>query len=171
MALTPNQQIIFNAVNAIGLLGLQNPTLATNLKNQFRNDKYKYTPRLQALISMAPAELQHPLYAYYSNPAAVKESISDAFSKTFGSVAQSLATAAGKAGQAPVQLAQGIAHVDQALTSLNPLAGLFQANIWLRVAEVGIGVLLLAVGIAKLTNAVPIASKIAGGVSKMPIPV
>lgn len=169
MALTKNQQIIFNADNAIGLLGLQNPTLVTNLKNQFRNDGYKYTPRLQALISMAPAELQHPLYAYYSNPAAVKESISDAFAKTFGGLANNLATAAGKVGQAPVDLAKGIAHVDQALSSLNPLAGLFQANIWLRVAEVGIGILLLAVGLAKLTDAVPAATKIASTVGKLPI--
>lgn len=48
-----------------------------------------------------------------------------------------------------------------ALTSLNPLAGLFQANIWERVAMVGIGVILIAVGVAQLTHAVPIATKIA----------
>lgn len=58
-----------------------------------------------------------------------------------------------------------------AVKSLNPLAGLFQAHIWLRVAEVGIGVLLVAVGVAKLTNAIPIATKVAGAVGKMPIPV
>lgn len=61
--------------------------------------------------------------------------------------------------------------VQSAVKSLNPLAGLFQANIWLRVAEVGIGVLLLAVGIAKLTNAIPAATKLAGAVGKLPIPV
>jgi hypothetical protein len=48
-----------------------------------------------------------------------------------------------------------------AVGSLNPLGGLFQSNLWLRVAEVVIGVLLLGVGIAKLTNAVPIATKLA----------
>lgn len=61
--------------------------------------------------------------------------------------------------------------VDAAVNGLNPLSGLFQANIWLRVAEVGIGILLLAVGIAKLTNALPAATKIAGAVGKLPIPV
>ena len=59
--------------------------------------------------------------------------------------------------------------IDKALTSLNPLAGLFQANIWLRVAEVGIGILLVAVGVAKLTNAIPAATKIAKTVGKLPI--
>ena len=46
----------------------------------------------------------------------------------------------------------------------NPLSGLsslFQANIWIRVAEVVLGLVLVAVGLAKMTNAVPIATKIA----------
>jgi hypothetical protein len=41
------------------------------------------------------------------------------------------------------------------------LSALANPNTWLRVAEVGLGVILLAVGIAKLTNAVPVATKIA----------
>ncbi len=40
--------------------------------------------------------------------------------------------------------------VGNALGSLNPLAGLFQANIWLRVAEVGLGIVLIVVGLVKL---------------------
>jgi Lysozyme like domain len=51
--------------------------------------------------------------------------------------------------------------VVNAAISANPLAGLFQANIWLRVAEVTLGLVLVAVGIAKLTNAVPAATKVA----------
>jgi hypothetical protein len=46
----------------------------------------------------------------------------------------------------------------------NPLSGLsaiFQANIWIRVAEVVLGLVLVAVGLAKMTNAVPVATKIA----------
>lgn len=46
----------------------------------------------------------------------------------------------------------------------NPLSGveaIFQANIWIRVAEVVLGLVLVAVGLAKLTNAVPAATKIA----------
>jgi hypothetical protein len=54
------------------------------------------------------------------------------------------------------------ATAGNALSSLSPIAGLFQGNLWLRVAEVGVGLLLIAVGVAKLTNAVPIATKIAG---------
>lgn len=37
-----------------------------------------------------------------------------------------------------------------ALNSANPLGGLFQANIWLRVAEVGLGIVLIVVGLVKL---------------------
>jgi hypothetical protein len=49
------------------------------------------------------------------------------------------------------------------------LAALVNPHTWLRVAEVGIGVLLLAVGVAKLTNVVPAATKIARTVGKLPI--
>ena len=45
--------------------------------------------------------------------------------------------------------------------SANPLAGLFQGALWLRVAEVALGLLLIAVGLARLTHAVPIATRIA----------
>lgn len=55
--------------------------------------------------------------------------------------------------------AKGLAGA--AINSLNPLAGLFQKNLWLRIAEVGLGLLLLTVGVAKLTNAIPLATKIA----------
>lgn len=53
---------------------------------------------------------------------------------------------------------------EKSLTSLNPLAGLFQANIWERVALVGLGIILIAVGVAQLTHAVPVATKIATAV-------
>ena len=45
--------------------------------------------------------------------------------------------------------------------STNPLAGLFQANIWMRVGEVVLGIVLIAVGVAQLTHAVPLATSIA----------
>jgi hypothetical protein len=66
----------------------------------------------------------------------------------------------GKVGEG-VGKAVGQGIIDAA-SNLNPIAGLFQAHIWLRVGEVVLGLLLLAVGVAKLTNAVPIATKIAG---------
>ena len=42
------------------------------------------------------------------------------------------------------------------------LSRLTSANTWLRVAEVLLGTLLIAVGIAKITNASELANKIAG---------
>jgi hypothetical protein len=50
------------------------------------------------------------------------------------------------------------------LTSLNPIAGLFQGNIWMRVGEVVLGIVLIAIGVAELTHAVPIATTIAKAV-------
>src|SRR5215469_16706286 len=51
----------------------------------------------------------------------------------------------------------------------NPVSGvdsflgkLGEASLWIRVGEVALGLILIAVGVAKLTNAVPIATKIAG---------
>jgi hypothetical protein len=38
------------------------------------------------------------------------------------------------------------------------------ANLWVRVGEVVLGLMLIAVGVAKLTHAVPVATKIAGTV-------
>lgn len=150
-------KIIFAGTQAWGLLALQNPDLANQLKTKFREDGYKYSAGLQALISKAPASLQHPLYAYYSNPAAVKQSISGAFSQAFGSIAQNLALAPAKAGQAIEGLAKGLAGIQVP----GFLAALTSKQLWLRVAEVVIGLLLLGVGVAKLTNAVPLATKLA----------
>ena len=42
------------------------------------------------------------------------------------------------------------------------LKPLFQANLWIRVGEVVLGLILIAVGVAKMTNAIPAATKIAG---------
>ena len=50
------------------------------------------------------------------------------------------------------------------LSSSNPLAALFQANIWIRVGQVALGLLLIAIGTAQLTHAVPIATTIAKAV-------
>jgi hypothetical protein len=43
----------------------------------------------------------------------------------------------------------------------NPFGAIFQAHIWVRVAEVALGLILIAVGLARLTDAVPAATKIA----------
>jgi hypothetical protein len=59
--------------------------------------------------------------------------------------------------QSPIQqLGSGISQLSGAV-----LAPLFQAHLWLRVVEVGLGLVLIAVGVAKLTNALPAATKIA----------
>lgn len=57
----------------------------------------------------------------------------------------------------PAGLAQSLGS-----TFLGPL---FQANLWERVGEVVLGLVLIAIGVARLTHAVPIATKIAGAVA------
>jgi hypothetical protein len=44
-----------------------------------------------------------------------------------------------------------------------------EASTWMRVAEVALGVILIAIGVAKLTRAVPIATEIAGTAAKAAI--
>ena len=68
---------------------------------------------------------------------------------------QDLGTAMG----APGRLAQASLAAIPATAS--PLAPLFQASLWLRVAEVVLGLVLIAVGVARLTSAVPVATQIA----------
>lgn len=150
-------KIIVAAQKAAASLKAQNPALLEKIKTKFRADGYQYNAGLQALISQAPAALQHPLYAYYSNRAAVAQSLSAAFGKVFSGIANDLAVAAGKAGQAPIALAKGLASIQIP----DFLAALTSKALWLRVAEVVLGLLLVAVGVAKLTNAVPIATKLA----------
>lgn len=69
-----------------------------------------------------------------------------------------------KAAQNPQPAPNPVDVAKRALRSANPLAGLFQANIWERVALVGLGIILIAVGVAQLTHAVPLATKIATAV-------
>lgn len=78
-------------------------------------------------------------------------------------LAAGLAAGATATGTAAGQAAKS-GFGSTALTSLNPLAGLFQPNLWLRVGEVMLGLILIAIGVAQLTHAVPIATKIAGAV-------
>lgn len=75
-----------------------------------------------------------------------------------------LRNAAGSAGPA----------LGNAVSIPNPLAAvgdflsrLTQANTWIRVGEVLLGIVLLAVGVARLTNAVPAATKIAKTAAKV----
>ena len=101
----------------------------------------------------------------FRDPEALFAIAYDLFGQIAGNVSPGITKGAAVTGQVGVGVAAATA---QALAS-NPIAGLFQGSIWLRVAEVALGLLLVAVGVAKLTNAIPAATKLAGAVSKMPI--
>lgn len=76
-------------------------------------------------------------------------------------------TSANTAGNSPGSAVGGATNL--AVNSLNPLAGLFQASIWIRVAEVAIGVVLLAIGVNALFKGKPLTlvTSAAGGVGKV----
>jgi len=50
---------------------------------------------------------------------------------------------------------------------INLINALTQASTWIRIAEVVLGLVLIAVGVAKLTNAVPIATKTAATAARI----
>lgn len=58
------------------------------------------------------------------------------------------------AGSSPTGLAQTTAQ--QAINSLNPLGGLFQPNLWMRVGEVAVGLILLAIGVNAMFKGKPL---------------
>lgn len=76
-----------------------------------------------------------------------------------GAIGSAVGGAATRVGNLPEgTLAATAAGLNVTYDVLKPL---FQANIWIRVGEVALGVILIAVGVARLTNAVPAATKIA----------
>lgn len=63
---------------------------------------------------------------------------------------------------------KGAGAVESALTAIPDfLSRLTSANLWERIGEVVLGLILVAVGVAHITHAVPIATKIAGKVAEV----
>lgn len=81
------------------------------------------------------------------------------------------AAIAGAASAGVTGAANAAAAIPAAVSSLSPLTGLAaigdffqrltQASLWERVGEVVLGLILIAVGVAHLTHAVPLATKVA----------
>lgn len=158
--------LLAGATHALDDLAVRNASLGDNAKKAFAElFSHGNAAPLQAFLARMPA-----IVGSQKDPAARA-----ALQKDTQALSAYAAAAKGKPGFGLLNNKGIVGTLEDsaknAVGSLNPLAGLFQANIWLRVAEVGIGILLVAVGIAKLTNAIPAATKIAGVVSKMPIPV
>lgn len=90
--------------------------------------------------------------------------VSSGFAKTIGGVVVGT-------GIATADIAKGtVAGIDQFASSPLGQLGAFlgslsQASTWLRVAEGVLGVVLIAIGVARMTSAVPIATKIARSVA------
>lgn len=84
--------------------------------------------------------------------------------------AQAWQTSANTAGNSPGSAIGGTASAIGNATGLTAIGDFFsrltQANTWLRAGEVVLGLVLIAVGIARITNAVPLATKIAGAAAE-----
>lgn len=74
------------------------------------------------------------------------------------------ATPTGSQSQGLSQAIPNVAGAAASGISQSILGPLFQANIWIRVGEVVLGLVILAVGLARITHAVPVATKIATAV-------
>lgn len=61
-------------------------------------------------------------------------------------------------GNSPASFASETGHQ---IASATGIGALFQASIWIRVGEVVLGLVLLAVGLARITHALPIATAVA----------
>lgn len=88
----------------------------------------------------------------------------------FATAAEAQADASSRTSSAipgPATPQAALKDAGSALSSLNPLAPIFQANLWLRVGEFIIGLLLVGVGLAKLTGA---ENFITSAAKKVPIP-
>lgn len=163
--LTPQElAVIAAAQDAVTDVSTHNPTLANQIKAEA--GKFAYTARMRMLIAQvrtfSPADA-NALTKLYSDPVLVKKYYKAVIDGVTQGIGNSLAAGAGAAGRVTQALGADVAH------SASPIAGFFQLNLWLRVAEVGLGLLLVAVGVAKLTNAVPAATKVAAAVSKVPV--
>jgi hypothetical protein len=98
---------------------------------------------------------------YFGNPGPA--SATNAFA-TFDAAHAFAASQSGSAASGDVT--GGVSSATKALGSLNPLAPLFQSNIWLRAGEFLIGIVLIGVGLAKITGTENFVSNV---VRKVPI--
>jgi hypothetical protein len=81
---------------------------------------------------------------------------------------QALAKTAAETMVGPKDAAAAVGGIKGAVTDTGDfLSRLTSAALWLRIAEVALGLILIAVGVAKLTNALPAATKVAKGAAKV----
>lgn len=149
------------ATSAMRALAKKSPALANRIVDDFVNAGFTYSAAVRNDVDQAyllnPA-IGSKLRAFFADPVAVQQEGRNVVAQ----IGQPVGSAAGNAADAAAALGQGVAKATGTALSSNPLAALFNAHIWIRVGEVALGLILIAVGVAKLTNAVPLATKIAG---------
>lgn len=147
------------AVAAMNHIAAINPTIVPIIKADYKG---VYTAKLRqdvAAVRLFSASDADALDAFYSDPQAASFLSGKAASAIKTGLTNAIKNSISGTGQATAQVATGTGLGLAAAT--NPIGALFQAHIWIRVGEVALGLILIAVGVAKLTNAVPIATKIA----------
>lgn len=126
-----------------------NPGLAESIVNALTGCGFRYCANLRAKVSMIPnAGIRSTMNTFFSSTKAIGylfEPLESDLIAAFGVTG----TAATTVGQAPQKTLEGVA-AGLSNTFTNPLFAIFQLNIWIRVAEVGLGVVLIAIGLAKL---------------------
>lgn len=148
------------ATTAMQKLAKTSPALANRIVDDFINAGFTYSASVRNDVDQA--YLLNPgigatLRAFFTDPVAVRQEGQNVIAQ----VGQPIGTAVDNTATATAAVGKGVAAATGAALSTNPIGALFQAHIWIRVGEVALGLILIAVGVAKLTNAVPIATKIA----------
>lgn len=161
MAQTPAQKRAA-ATAVMTALAKTNSDLANRIVDDFINSGLTYSSQVHADVTQVyavNAAWGATLNAFFSDPVAVQQEGQNLFTQ----LSQPIGNTLNKAGPAIAGVGQGVAAATgSGLTAAaSPLGALFNAHIWIRVGEVALGLILIAVGVAKLTSSVPIATKIA----------
>lgn len=145
---------------AMDRLKARNPALATKIVTDFAAAGYKWSATVAADLRLAAAinaRDARTIEAFLRDPAAVKYEAGRAISPFAGAL-DGIGVGAGVVAGTPEAILPAVGD-------MVPVTGFLRAltdpNLWLRVTEVGLGLLLIVVGLVKLTgpavtNVVPV---------------
>jgi hypothetical protein len=163
MMATP-QQKINAATAALHDIERRQPGLGKQTVQDYINSGFSVGPAVVAdmtTIRVISASDADAVQAFFSDPQAVAQAVRAGFAPFAAAIGNPVSKAGSQIGSLPGNILPSIGTGLSNAAGGGVLGPLFQAHIWIRVGEVALGLILIAVGVAKLTNAVPIATKIA----------
>jgi hypothetical protein len=141
-------------VNAVQIVYGRDPKLAQRFVSDFLNAGLVGDPTTETdlleMRALGYGAQATAIEAMLNDPAALKLANGQMFADLVGG--SGVLTTLNTTGKALVQVNQNTVNntatgLSNALNSLNPLGALFQGNIWKRLAEAAIGLVLIAIGL------------------------